>query len=416
MAEPRSSQQKPAEKQPQAPANSAPPARRSYQDKEAQKASNMKDLREMLAKMSKQLEHALPKFITPERMIRVATTTVQKVPKLLECHPVTVVGAVMQAAALGLEPDNVTGSAYLVPFWNGKKRRLECTLIPGYRGLMALARRSKEITAFDARVVKAGDLFDFEYGTRPFLKHRPSRDMENRNGLWVLKGTAEGDREPETIAAYTVAFYGAAPAPGAPSANHLSQFHVMFRPELERAKQFTASRDFNDKEKIVGPWIEHPDAMFTKTVIRRACKLLPFSIELMAAVGLEERAIAGRSQNLGAIAADDLGVQFDADDDSDDAPAEGEGGEAAIDPALVKSIDEAFAALQYSEARRTTKMQEFRGRLPELLLWLQAEALKNATPAGQGSTEAAAAERREEPAREEPKADDKPRRSRRFTI
>lgn len=339
----------------------------------------------MFAKMEKQLSAALPKFMTPERMIRVATTTVQKVPKLLECAPVTVVGATMQAAALGLEPDNVTGSAYLVPFWNSKMRRLECTLVPGYRGLMALARRSKEIAAFDARVVKVGDAFEYEYGTRQFLRHKPAgAALEHDKTTGKFLPARGGD--PETSHAYMIAFYNSARLS---DGNPLSQFTVLNRAELERIKQHTNSR--NKDQEIVGPWIEHEDAMFTKSVIRRGAKLLPFSIELMTAVGLDERAIAGKSQNLGALVADDLGINFATSDDDEPEPS-GQNGDAPpeqIDPELVKKLDVGFGALGYREAQKTAKMQEFRGRLPELVLWLDAEVAKGAKSAGEGSTPAA---------------------------
>lgn len=350
------------------------------QDREALKKSNLETLRGMFKTMEKQLAAALPRFITPERMIRVASTTVQRVPKLLECHPVTIIGAVMQAAQLGLEPDNITGQAYLVPFWNSKLRRMECSLIPGYRGLMNLARRSKQIAAFDARVVKQGDLFDFEFGSRQFLKHKPALGMANKDGKFVL----EVKEEPPTVAAYMIAFYA-----GARTSDSIApfQFHVMMRPDLEKGKQFTKSRD--KQGDITGPWLEHPDAMFTKTVIRRGAKLLPFSIELDTAVGLEERAIAGRTQNLGVLGSEVLGVDFDATDDEPGDEGQGDEGQQQtepIDPELVKKLDDGFATLGFSEARRTTKMQEFRGRLPELVEWLDAEVLKNARPAGEGST------------------------------
>lgn len=331
--------------------------RRNPEQKAALQQSNLKTLREMFTKMSKQLEAALPRFITAERMIRVATTTVQRNPRLLECDPITLIGAVMQSAQLGLEPDNITGAAYLVPFWNSKADRLECTLIPGYRGLMMLARRTKEIQTFDAHVVKKGDLFEFEYGSRQFLKHKPA----------TLAGSPD---EVETVGAYMIAFYN-----GANGNDRPCQFFVMQNAELEKAKQFTTSRvRFGpNKGEITGPWIEHPDAMKQKTVIRRGAKLLPFSIELLTAVSLEDRAIAGRSQNLGALAADALDVDFRVTDDDDDATPE------AIDPALTARLDAGFNALQYSEARRTVKMAEYRGKLPDLVEWLEAEGKKKPT-------------------------------------
>lgn len=344
-------------------------------DRAALETSNLKTLKDMFGKMDKQLQSALPKFMTPERMIRVATTTVQRVPRLLQCAPVTVVGAVMQAAALGLEPDNITGSAYLVPFWNSKLRRLECTLIPGYRGLMQLARRSKEVTAFDAHVVKKGDGFDFEYGSNKFLTHKPAFAMALKAGKWELP--KDGQVEPETVAAYMIAYYGNVKlADGRPD----FQFHVMDRFQLDQAMEMTTSRD-RETNHVVGPWIEHPDAMRTKTAIRRGAKLLPFSIELMTAVSLEERFLANKSQNLGALVADDLGVQFSVSDDEPEGEGGGVADDTGIDPALVKRIDDAFGTLGYREAQRTTKLQEFRDRLPALLEWLDAELLKQAKPA-----------------------------------
>jgi len=348
----------------------------------AAQQQNLVTLKDMLQKMQKQLEAALPKFITADRMIRVAVTTVQRVPKLLTCHPVTVVGAIMQSAQLGLEPDNITGQAYLVPFWNTKNNRMECNLIPGYRGLMMLARRSKEIKAFDARVVKEGDLFDYEYGSGQFLKHKPAMGMklDEKTGIYVPMVTKNG-AEPETIAAYMIAFYS-----GAPTGRDF-QFHVMARPELDKAKQFTKSR--TQEGEITGTWIEHPDAMRTKTAIRRGSKLLPFSIELQMAVSLEERAIAGKSQNLGILAAESLGMSFDATDEDE---PEGNGQSEPSDPELVKKLDGLFLALGFKQAERTVKMQEFRGRLPELADWLQAEQAKRAKPAGSGTSEPAATE------------------------
>lgn len=376
--------------------------RTNWRERQAEKeklcSSNLSTLRDMFKKMEKQLTAALPKFMTAERMIRVATTTVQRVPGLLECAPVTVVGAIMQSAALGLEPDNITGSAYLVPFKNTKMQRKECTLIPGYRGLMSLARRSKDVTAFDAHCVRRGDLFKFEYGSNKQLQHIPAFAMNLANGKWEMP-KADEDPVADVIAAYMIAYYG-----GVRSADGRAecQFHVMSRPELERAKEMTKSREYKEggQGPITGPWREHPEAMMTKTAIRRGCKLLPFSIELMTAVALEDKHLAGRSQNLGVLAADDLGINFDADnsddgEDESETTTTGEGGgdnaPVTIDRELNALIDTHFAKLGYRDAQQTVKRNEFKGRDRELAQWLEAEIAKDAKPAGGGSTPAAAA-------------------------
>src|SRR5512145_661767 len=98
----------------------------------------MTTVRDLLLRNKVQLEMAAPKHLTPDKLLRAALTSLSTTPKLLDCNPRSFLGAVIQCAQLGLEP-GVLGMAYLVPF--GK----EVTLIPGYRGMLALARSSREI-------------------------------------------------------------------------------------------------------------------------------------------------------------------------------------------------------------------------------------------------------------------------------
>lgn len=42
------------------------------------------------------------KFLNPERMLRLCTNAVRKTPKLAQCEPASVLGAMMASAALGL--------------------------------------------------------------------------------------------------------------------------------------------------------------------------------------------------------------------------------------------------------------------------------------------------------------------------
>src|SRR5688500_12783632 len=74
------------------------------------------DVRGLLAKSEQQLAAARPKGIPASYMMRVVLTAVQRTPALLECTPVSLLGAVFQAAQLGLVPDGVLGQAYLVPY------------------------------------------------------------------------------------------------------------------------------------------------------------------------------------------------------------------------------------------------------------------------------------------------------------
>ena len=133
-------------------------------------------LRNLLERSKAQLEMALPKHLTPERLIRITLTAVQRSPKLLECDPLSVVGSVMEAAQLGLEPDDVLGHAYLVPFKNSKTNRLEAKLMIGYRGFVALGRNSGDLEDIGAQVVYSNDKFDYEYGLDCYLKHKPASE------------------------------------------------------------------------------------------------------------------------------------------------------------------------------------------------------------------------------------------------
>ena len=81
-----------------------------------------------------------------DRLIRVALTSFNLAPKLLDCTPRSLLGAVIQCAQLGLEP-GVLGHAYLIPFekkkYNRETRqyeteRVDVNVVFGYPGLIDL--------------------------------------------------------------------------------------------------------------------------------------------------------------------------------------------------------------------------------------------------------------------------------------
>jgi recombinational DNA repair protein RecT len=83
------------------------------------------------------------------------------------------------------------GQAYLIPRKkndrNGQFLRWECNLQIGYQGALDLCYRYGKYKMITAEVVYDGDYFDYRYGTRQFLDHRP----EGRNGakpthVWAL--------------------------------------------------------------------------------------------------------------------------------------------------------------------------------------------------------------------------------------
>jgi recombination protein RecT len=255
--------------------------------------------------MRKQIAAALPKTITPERLTRVVLSTVQRVPKLLECEPKSFLAAVMACAALGLEPDGLLGQAYLVPFKD------KCTVIPGYQGLMKLARQSGEIASIDAHPVRVGDLFDYRYGADPGIKHVPAErpyTVEGSNLKW-----AEDWRPGEITHFYAVA----------KMRDGSVAFVVMPSWEVDQIRDgsqgYQAALKYNQDSS---PWSTDYDRMGCKTAIRRLCKYLPASVEdhrLHRAIALDERADRGADQDLGSFV--DIGAMPDLAPMAKDAPA-----------------------------------------------------------------------------------------------
>lgn len=231
------------------------------------------ELRQLLVKSQEQIALALPKHLTAERMIRVAITAVQKSPELLKCDLVSILGCVIQASQLGLELDGILGHAYLVPFKNKKERRLDAQLIVGYKGYLALARRSGEVSSFFAHVVHANDCFKFAYGTQGHVTHVP-------------RLTGRG----EPVAVYAVIRLK----------DGSSDFEVLGWEEIQECQRRYAR--VGQDGKPYGPWIDSLEEMARKTAIRRLAKRCPVSVEIQRAAAVDE------AEDAGATAREELGL------------------------------------------------------------------------------------------------------------
>lgn len=208
----------------------------------------------MLQSSMRQIEAALPKHLTPERMIRTALTAFRQSALLAKADPKSVLAAVFIAAQLGLEV-GVNGECYLLPFWNARERRYDCQLIVGYQGYIKLARNTGMIESIETRVIHDGDTFEVEYGLTPRFRHVPV--------------DREGDRNP--VGAYCIArFVGGG-------------LHIEYMTWREIMAIKARSPSKNKEGKITGPWVTDPEEMARKTVVRRARKYWPQSVELATA-------------------------------------------------------------------------------------------------------------------------------------
>jgi len=244
----------------------------------------------LLKTYEKQIAMALPKHLTAERMIRVALTAFNRNPELANCDVLTIAGAIVQASQLGLEPDGVLGHAYLVPFRNWKNgNRMECQLIPGYKGLLDLARRSGRVAACNAHLVHAADEFDWSQGLEEKLVHKPLL-MRRANGVWVMV-TEEERGEP--VLTYATAQLR--------DGGHALEVMAMYQVHQIRDKSSQAGAEIDYKgnaREAKGPWVDYYEWMVRKTVLKQLLKLLPLSVEMQTAVALTDRHEAGMSQEL----------------------------------------------------------------------------------------------------------------------
>ncbi len=218
-------------------------------------------VRDILKKAQPQIEMALPRWMDADRFARITMTSVQLNPKLLDCDAVSLVSAVMQCAQLGLEPDNVLGHAYLVPFKN------KVQIIVGYRGIMRLARNSDQIESIEARAVYEEDLFDFQYGDASArnLRHRPN----------------ESDKPGKLRAAYAIArFKGGGEV-----------WEVVLPRDVAKAKRSSRSSSRSDS-----PWKLHEEQMWRKTAVRRLEPFLPLDANARRAFAIDEAGERGDLQ------------------------------------------------------------------------------------------------------------------------
>lgn len=239
----------------------------------AAEGQELKGFPGMLEQFKGEIARALPKHINPDRMSRIALTAFRMTPKLGECDPRSVFAAVIQSSQMGLEV-GLMGEAHLVPFGN------QCQLIPGYTGLMKLARQSGLVQDIYAHEVRVNDRFALKLGMERSLEHEP---------LTTLGGfPASDDERGEVAGFYAVAVFK----------DGSRTFVAMGRQEIEKIRDNSRGYQSAKRFKKESVWDSDFTAMGLKTAIRRLCKFLPKSPELASALALDAVAEQGKAQNL----------------------------------------------------------------------------------------------------------------------
>lgn len=181
---------------------------------------------------------------------------VQKLPKLLDCEPMTIVNSFMTMAQLGLMPSDVSGEAYVLPYQT--KEGLKAQFQLGYQGLVTLFYRAGG-QSIRAEIVRENDTFTLKNGV---INHEidPFKSNEERGA---------------PIGAYAIANV---------RGNEMTKF-MNKKDILEMGKNF--SKSFNTS---FTPWKEANDPelwMWKKTVLKQLGKLMPKNETIFQAIGAD---------------------------------------------------------------------------------------------------------------------------------
>lgn len=188
------------------------------------------------------------------KFLSAAVYVMQKVPKLLECDPATVIQSLMSAAEFELYPSNVAGEAYILPYKGKAQFQL------GYQGIITLLSRAGIAT--NSQIVRKNDHFVHEEGANPKLEHK-----------WDSFATDEQRGEPIGVYAILTNTLG-------------QQFRaVMGKEAVMKIKNLSQAKDSE-----YSPWNSKQDPemwMWRKTAIKQASKQVPKTEVLQKALAAD---------------------------------------------------------------------------------------------------------------------------------
>lgn len=229
-----------------------PVQKQAIQKPDAQPAS----LIEIIKAKQSSFADVATKYLTPERLVKLAIVAITKMPDLQRVPAQEIVAELINCARLGLEP-NVEGGRWLLPFKRNTDggTRWELVSVTDYRGLVDIARRSGEVLAIHSDVRRANDLWEHWIDAGgPTLVHLRHQRAEGERGDILGAFAIVKLKNGEVQAAY------------------------LTLDEINGAK--SRSRGADSK---FSPWQRDWDAMAKKTAIRRLYNLLPKTPEIQAA-------------------------------------------------------------------------------------------------------------------------------------
>jgi recombination protein RecT len=186
-----------------------------------------------------QIARVLPKKMDAVKMAQVAMTVFRKSDALQKCSPASILSSLIECAQLGLETDRTLGHAYLVPF------KGECTMIAGYKGYIALAMRTGQVSAVWAEVVREADTFQILSGTLHQIHHTPVYPQSPDEKKW--------------IGVYACIRYK----------DGYVDFEYVDTPKVHAIRARSSSWKAHVDKGYSSPWKTDPEWMFKKTAVRQ---------------------------------------------------------------------------------------------------------------------------------------------------
>jgi len=113
--------------------------------------------------------------ITPQEFMIKVLNAIKKTPALLKCDAPSLFGSILYFAEIGLPFNTPEGFGYILPYGT------QATPIIGYKGLIEMAYRNPKVKSIRMQSVYENDEFDYEYGTKEYIKHKPVTSGERGN-------------------------------------------------------------------------------------------------------------------------------------------------------------------------------------------------------------------------------------------
>jgi recombination protein RecT len=199
--------------------------------------------------------------ISVEQFYITCVNAVKKNPKLLNCDPKSLFGAILLSAECGLRPNTEEQHAFIIPYKGEAKFQV------GYKGLIEMMYRNPRVKKIYAEAVFEKDEFDYWYGLNPDLKHKPYRGLDKGHLVCVYAICKLDDGE--TI------------------------FTVVEKNELDKIKSFSQSVSSENSSKY-SPYNNGTDVhhfMEIKSAIKKLSKMIPKAgvVEISKAVDYDSR-------------------------------------------------------------------------------------------------------------------------------